>query len=224
MSSSSAHASSSARTKGCRRSARRGRVAFHASLITRASHAYIRPARREAHRAPLSLYSPMAFYDDDGAANNGFPRRSLHAWEGHLLHQAVPLPAGHEPPGGGWRLSAGGVPIPPPPRGHALDVAIEEARMTLTDEERVMACNSHVRWEPQEEGMMRTAASFPSERNQGLSNQEEPRSTLKVDGGGCSAAQHQGFRANVEPAQHNQSTLPQRNVRLSISPLAVTKD
>ncbi|KAK1652340.1 hypothetical protein QYE76_070145 [Lolium multiflorum] len=35
-----------------------------------------------------------------------------------------------------------------------------------------------------EEGMMRTAASFPSERNQGLSNQEEPRSTLKVDGGG----------------------------------------
>ncbi|KAK1601099.1 hypothetical protein QYE76_018951 [Lolium multiflorum] len=48
----------------------------------------------------------------------------------------------------------------------------------------MMACNSHVRWEPQEEGMMRTAASFPSERNQGLSNQEEPRSTLKVDGGG----------------------------------------
>ena len=38
--------------------------------------------------------------------------------------------------------------------------------------------------QPQEEGMMRTAASFPSERNQGLSNQEEPRSTLKVDGGG----------------------------------------
>ncbi|KAK1696448.1 hypothetical protein QYE76_013145 [Lolium multiflorum] len=32
----------------------------------------------------------------------------------------------------------------------------------------VMACNSHVRWEPQEEGMMRTVASFPSERNQGL--------------------------------------------------------
>ncbi|KAK1609735.1 hypothetical protein QYE76_033408 [Lolium multiflorum] len=31
-----------------------------------------------------------------------------------------------------------------------------------------MACNSHVRWEPQEEGMMRTVASFPSERNQGL--------------------------------------------------------
>ncbi|KAK1695116.1 hypothetical protein QYE76_011813 [Lolium multiflorum] len=51
------------------------------------------------------------------------------------------------------------------------------------EEQELMACNSHVRWEPQEEGMMRTAASFPSERNQGLSNQEEPRSTLKVDGG-----------------------------------------
>ena len=46
------------------------------------------------------------------------------------------------------------------------------------------ARETHVRWEPQEEGVMCTAVSFPSERNQGLSNQEEPRSTLKVDGGG----------------------------------------
>jgi hypothetical protein len=31
------------------------------------------------------------------------------------------------------------------------------------------ACDgkAHIRWEPQEEGVMRTAASFPSERNQG---------------------------------------------------------
>jgi hypothetical protein len=79
----------------------------------------------------------MAFSDDDGAAANGFPRRSLHQWEGHLLHQAgYPCLPDTRPPGGGWRLSRGGVPIPPPPRGHALDVAIEEARMTLTDEER----------------------------------------------------------------------------------------
>ena len=35
------------------------------------------------------------------------------------------------------------------------------------------ACDgkAHVRWEPQEEGMMSTAASFPSVRNQGLPNQ-----------------------------------------------------
>ena len=56
MSSSSAHASSSARTKGCRRSARRGRVAIHAAFNPRASHAYIRrSARREAY--PV-LHSP----------------------------------------------------------------------------------------------------------------------------------------------------------------------
>ena len=30
-----------------------------------------------------------------------------------------------------------------------------------------MARDAHVRWKPQEEGGMRTAASFPSERNQG---------------------------------------------------------
>jgi hypothetical protein len=27
---------------------------------------------------------------------------------------------------GGWRLSAGGIPIPPPPTGAALDAAIDE--------------------------------------------------------------------------------------------------
>ena len=35
----------------------------------------------------------------------------------------------------------------------------------------LMAREAHVRWEPQEEGVMRTSASFPSVRNQGLSNQ-----------------------------------------------------
>ncbi|KAK1645654.1 hypothetical protein QYE76_063459 [Lolium multiflorum] len=79
----------------------------------------------------------MALNEQDGAANNGFPRRSLHAWEGHLLYQAgYPCPPDTRPPGGGWRLSAGGVPIPPPPPGHALDAAIEEVRLTLSDQER----------------------------------------------------------------------------------------
>ncbi|KAK1611661.1 hypothetical protein QYE76_035334 [Lolium multiflorum] len=39
------------------------------------------------------------------------------------------------------------------------------------EEEMTDARTARVRWEPQEEGVMRTAASFPSERNQGLSNQ-----------------------------------------------------
>ncbi|KAK1682902.1 hypothetical protein QYE76_043750 [Lolium multiflorum] len=45
---------------------------------------------------------------------------------------------------------------------------LELYRGITGDDCRMMACNSHVRWEPQEEGMMRTVASFPSERNQGL--------------------------------------------------------
>jgi hypothetical protein len=58
----------------------------------------------------------MAGYgSDDGAANSGFVRRSLHKWEGQLLYAAgYPAPSDFRAPGG-WRLSAGGVPIPPLP-------------------------------------------------------------------------------------------------------------
>ena len=75
-----------------------------------------------------------------------------------------------------------------------------------------MRVNVHVRWEPQEEGMMRTVASFPSERNQGLI---EPGGAKKhVEGWWRRDVVRRNTRdsgANVEPAQHNQSTLPQRN-------------
>jgi hypothetical protein len=37
---------------------------------------------------------------------------------------------------GGWRLSAGGIPIPPPPTGAALDAAIDEVLETMSDEQR----------------------------------------------------------------------------------------
>ena len=74
-----------------------------------------------------------------------------------------------------------------------------------------MARDAHVRWEPQEEGVMRTAASFPSERNQGYrtSRRWRPRE-------GCwwRSVVRRNTRdsgANVEPAQHNQNTLPQLN-------------
>src|SRR5215218_5411294 len=78
-------------------------------------------------------------------------------------------------------------------------------------EKELDARNVHVRWEPQEEGMMRTAASFPSERNQGyrISRSQEARE-------GCwwrnvVRRNTSETGANVEPSQHNQSTLPQRN-------------
>ena len=68
------------------------------------------------------------------------------------------------------------------------------------------------RWEPQEEGVMRTAASFPSVWNQGLI---EPVGVKKhVEGWWRRDVVRRNTRdsgANVEPAQHNQSTLPQRN-------------
>jgi hypothetical protein len=79
----------------------------------------------------------MAGYDsDDGATNNGFGRRFLHQWEGRLLYAAGYLaPPDFRAPGG-WRLSAGGVPIPPPPVGAALDAAIDEVLEGMSDEQR----------------------------------------------------------------------------------------
>jgi hypothetical protein len=80
----------------------------------------------------------MAGYpsDEDGTTNNGFGRRSLHQWEGRLLHAAGYMaPPDFRAPGG-WRLSAGGIPIPPPPTGAALDAAIDEVLETMSDEQR----------------------------------------------------------------------------------------
>jgi hypothetical protein len=78
----------------------------------------------------------VGYGDDDRAANNGFVWRSLHQWEGRLLYMAgYPAPPNFRAPGG-WRLSAGAVPIPPPPVGAALDAAINEVLETMSDEQR----------------------------------------------------------------------------------------
>jgi hypothetical protein len=70
--------------------------------------------------------------NDNGAANNGIDRRSLHQWEGRLLYAAgYPAPTDFCAPGG-WHLSAGGIPIPPPPTGAAIDEIIEG----MSDEQR----------------------------------------------------------------------------------------
>jgi hypothetical protein len=75
----------------------------------------------------------MAGYGD-GAANNGFGRRSLHQWEARLLHMAgYPLLPDFRALGG-WHLSVGGVPIPLPlVGGDALDVEINAVLVSFSD-------------------------------------------------------------------------------------------
>jgi hypothetical protein len=74
--------------------------------------------------------------DEDGAMNNGFGRRSLHQWEGRLLHAAGYMAPPDFWAPGGWRLSVGGIPISPPPMRAALDAAIDEVLETMSDEQR----------------------------------------------------------------------------------------
>ncbi|KAE8779540.1 Homeobox protein KNOX3 [Hordeum vulgare] len=54
-------------------------------------------------------------FPDGGAAANGFGRRHLREDEARLLYEVdyLALPDMRVP--GSWRLSAGGVPVPPPP-------------------------------------------------------------------------------------------------------------
>ena len=74
----------------------------------------------------------------------------------------TPLAACLDLPGNGARKRAVAV------GGNSLWCNFSSGPRQRRQKKSLMACNSHVRWEPQEEGMMRTVASFPSERNQGL--------------------------------------------------------
>jgi hypothetical protein len=84
----------------------------------------------------------MAGYpsDEDDATNNGFGRRSPHQWEGRLLHAAGYMAPPEFQAPEGWRLSAGGIPIPQPPTGATLDAAIDEVLETMSDEQRADPC------------------------------------------------------------------------------------
>ncbi|XBI48710.1 hypothetical protein VPH35_112388 [Triticum aestivum] len=81
-------------------------------------------------------------FPGDGAAANGFSRRSLHEWEAYLLFEAnAPASPDMRAPGW-WRLSAGGIPIPPLPD---VDVhpdyfadEIARVRVSLTEEQRAL--------------------------------------------------------------------------------------
>jgi hypothetical protein len=77
----------------------------------------------------------MANYD--GAAANGFGRLWLHVHEAQaLFHAGYPVPPGFRLPSG-WKLSAGGLPVPPIPTGSNRQAAIYGHYWgTLTDEER----------------------------------------------------------------------------------------
>ena len=78
-------------------------------------------------------------------------RRSLHEWEAYLLHEAnYPAPPDVRAPSR-WRLSAGGVPVPPLPVPETpyFHAEIERAWASLTATERVLpeyAADNHAAW------------------------------------------------------------------------------
>ena len=77
-----------------------------------------------------------ARYPSDSAAKNGFGRRHLHEWEARLLFEAdYPAPPDMRVPSA-WRLSAGGVPVPPAPTGADQRAEIARIRSSLAEEQR----------------------------------------------------------------------------------------
>ena len=77
-------------------------------------------------------------FPGDAAAANGFSRRSLQECEAWLLFEAnIPVSPDMRAGPTGWRLSAGGVPIPPLPDAVAKPKyfveEVEVVRASLTD-------------------------------------------------------------------------------------------
>ena len=78
-------------------------------------------------------------FPGDGAAASGFRHRSLHEWEAYLFFEAnIPAPPDMRAGPTGWRLSAGGVPIPPVPdvdaRPDIFAAEVDRVRASLTEE------------------------------------------------------------------------------------------
>ena len=88
-------------------------------------------------------------YPGDGAAANGFGRRHLQEQEARLLYEAeYSAPPDMRVPRT-WRLSAGGVSVPPVPDGVARRAEIARIRSSLTEEQRNeprYAADSHGLW------------------------------------------------------------------------------
>ena len=71
-------------------------------------------------------------FTNDGAAKNGFGRRTLHVWEAQLLSRATyHAPPSMSPPRG-WRLNPGGVPVPPVPTDNKRRDEIVAVRARLS--------------------------------------------------------------------------------------------
>ena len=85
-------------------------------------------------------------FPGDEAAANGFGRRSLREQESWLLFQAnIPAPPDMRARPTGWRLSAGGVPIPPLPDAVAKQIvhaSLTDAQLSLPQ----YAADNHAAW------------------------------------------------------------------------------
>ena len=88
-------------------------------------------------------------YPGNSTATNGFDRRHLHEDEARLLYEAdYPAPPNMRVPDT-WKLSVGGVPVPPVPEGAAWRANIARIRSSLPEEQRNeprYAADSHTLW------------------------------------------------------------------------------
>ena len=64
-------------------------------------------------------------YPGDGAAANGFDRRTLQTWEARMYEAGYMAPPDTRMPPG-WTLSVGGIPIPPAPMPVELSYDVQE--------------------------------------------------------------------------------------------------
>ena len=113
----------------------------HTSPALAAAEPFLSLSQAPPPSPSLSLPSPMAeHFPGDEAATNGFGRRSLREQESWLLFQAnIPAPPDMRAGPTGWRLSNGGVPIPPLPdavnKPSYFADEVEIMRVSLTDAE-----------------------------------------------------------------------------------------
>ena len=75
-------------------------------------------------------------YPGNSTATNGFDRRHLHEDEARLLYEVdYPAPPDKRVPGT-WKLSAGGVSVPPVATGAERRAEIARIRSLLSEEQR----------------------------------------------------------------------------------------